>query len=115
MTFRECVEGGEFIMHAAMARDNGITRDSFLERMESDLLLIRQYPSHLRWFVQDQDDEDLLVEAARRVFDSPRDPPTHQSEFMAKCMERVVSAPGADAGSKDVNWLRKHTEDFKSN
>jgi hypothetical protein len=91
LTLRECLEGGDFIKNAAMSRDNGITREVFLGRLESDLLVIRQYPPHLRWFVQDQDDEALLVQAARTVFDSPRDPPSHQSEFLARCVERVSS------------------------
>jgi hypothetical protein len=97
LTLRECLEGGDFIKHAAMSRDNGITREVFLERIESDLLAIRQYPPHLRWFVQDQDDEALLVQAARTVFDSPRDPPSHVSEFLAKCVERVGRGPGTDS------------------
>jgi hypothetical protein len=96
LTLGECLEGGAFIKNAAMSRDNGITREVFLERMEGDLLAIRQYPAHLRWFVQDQDDEALLVQAARTVFDSPRDPPTHQSEFLARCVERVGRGPGTD-------------------
>jgi hypothetical protein len=96
LTSRECQEGGDFIKHAAMSRDNGITRTAFLERLESDLLLISQYPPHLRWFVQDQDDEILLVEAARTVFDSPRDPLSHESEFLAKC----ASATGPRADSR---------------
>ena len=95
LTLRECLEGGDFIKHAAMSRDNGITREVFLERMDGDLLAIRQYPPHLRWFVQDQEDEALLVQAARRVFDSPRDPPSHQSEFLARCMERIGRGSGA--------------------
>src|SRR5476649_1653995 len=81
LTLRECIEGGDFIKNAAMSRDNGVTREAFLERLESDLLVIRAYPPHLRWFVQDQDDEDLLVQATRTVFDSPRDPASHRSEF----------------------------------
>jgi len=72
LTLAECVEGGDFIMHAAMSRENGMTREAFLERMESDIRLIQAFPPQLRWFVQDEDDEQLLTWAARLVFDSPR-------------------------------------------
>ena len=85
LTLRECIEGGDFIKHAAMSRDNGVTRETFLDRLAGDLILINQYPPHLRWFVQDPDDEALLVEAARKVFDAPRDPLSHESDFLAKC------------------------------
>ena len=33
----ECLEGSDFIANAARARDNGIARDRFLERLDSDL------------------------------------------------------------------------------
>ena len=85
LTVRECQEGGDFIKNAAMSRDNGITRQVFLDRLESDLLMVRQYPPHMRWFAQDEDDETLLVQAVRTVFDAPRDPASHQSEFLARC------------------------------
>lgn len=93
LTYRECKEGGDFIRHAAMARDNGMTREAFLERLAGDLVMIRQYPPQLRWFVQDQDDETLLVQAARTVFDTPREPPLHESDFLVACAERMGGAP----------------------
>ncbi len=98
LTLDECLEGSDFIMHAAMSRENGMTREAFLGRMESDIHAIQAFPPQLRWFVQDQDDEELLTSAARLVFDSPREPQSHQSEFLAACAARVGSS--ADAGAR---------------
>src|SRR5262245_51883624 len=102
LTLAECAEGGEFIMHAAMSRENGMTREAFLERMESDIRLIQAFPPHLRWFVQDEDDEELLTSAARLVFDSPREPESHQSEFLAACTARVGNAADSHAASAEI-------------
>ena len=88
LSVTECVEGSEFIMHAAMSRDNGQSRDDFIGRIQSDIMLIRSVPRELRWFVQDQDDEALLVGHAERVFDAPQSPQMHQTEFMQVCMAR---------------------------
>ncbi len=76
-------------MHAAMSRDYGITREVFLQHMQTDLQAIQQFPPQLRWFVQDNDDEALLIQAAQTVFDTPREPETHQSDFLTVCVERV--------------------------
>jgi len=98
LTLDECLEGSDFIMHAAMSRENGMTREAFLGRMESDIHAIQAFPPELRWFVQDQEDEELLTSAARLVFDSPREPQSHQSEFLAACTARVGSSTSARAG-----------------
>ena len=103
LTLAECAEGGDFIMHAAMSRENGMTREAFLERMESDIRLIQAFPPHLRWFVQDEDDEELLTSAARLVFDSPREPESHQSEFLAACAARVSATTDAHAASAEAD------------
>jgi hypothetical protein len=97
LTLDECIEGSDFIMHAAMSRDYGVTREVFLERMRTDLQAIQQFPPQLRWFVQDNDDEQLLVQAAETVFDTPREPATHQSEFLTTCAERIGRGADADA------------------
>ena len=96
LTVAECVEGGDFIMHAAMSRENGMTREDFMARMESDIRLIQAFPPHLRWFVQDDDDAQLLMSAAQLVFDLPREPESHQSEFVAACTARVGITAHAD-------------------
>jgi hypothetical protein len=103
LTLAECVEGGDFIMHAAMSRENGMTREAFLERMQNDIRLIQAFPPQLRWFVQDEDDERLLTWAARLVFDSPREPESHQSEFLAACTARVGATTDARAAASDVD------------
>ena len=98
LTLDECLEGSEFIMHAAMSRENGMTREAFLDRMESDIHMIQAFPPELRWFVQDEDDAELLTSAARLVFDAPREPQSHQSEFLAACTERVGNSADTRAG-----------------
>src|ERR1700686_3658523 len=71
LTLAECTEGGEFIRNAALARDNGITREFFIDKLVEDLALIQSFPPQLRWFVQDSGDEKLLSEAVFKVFDEP--------------------------------------------
>jgi hypothetical protein len=95
---QECFEGGDFIAHAAQARNKGMTRAAFLDRLVADVHLIQAFPPELRWFVQDQDDEELLTSAARLVFDSPREPQSHQSEFLAACSARVGNSTDTHAG-----------------
>src|SRR5690242_7758887 len=70
----ECREGAEFIEHAAISRDNGLSREAFMLRMQEDIAAIQAFPPALRWFVQDSADEQLLVGAAQQVFDEPRTP-----------------------------------------
>jgi hypothetical protein len=103
LTLAECVEGSDFIMHAAMSRENGMTREDFLARMESDIRLIQAFPPQLRWFVQDEDDERLLTWGARLVFDAPRDPESHQSEFLAACTAHVSATTDADVEAPEEN------------
>ncbi len=103
LTLDECLEGSDFIKHAAMSRDYGITREAFLDRMQSDLYVILQFPPQMRWFVQDQEDETLLTQAAQTVFDSPREPESHQSDFLAACVERVGRSAGADSDKAGLN------------
>jgi hypothetical protein len=88
-TVAECFEGSDFIRNAARARDNGMTRGAFLERLQGDFALIRAYPPELRWFAKDADDERLLFDAAAEVFDAPRSPDVHRAHFLALCFERT--------------------------
>jgi hypothetical protein len=87
----ECIEGSEFIANAARARDNGIGRETFLDRLEADLIAIRAFPPSLRWFARDRDDERFLFEAAARVFDRPRSPEQHHADFLAGCLDRTLA------------------------
>jgi hypothetical protein len=82
----ECIEGGEFIKHAAMSRDSGITREFFMDRLAEDIMMIQAFPPQLRWFVQSESDEKLLTGAAARVFDEPMAPEKHEAAFIEECM-----------------------------
>ena len=82
----ECVEGGDFIRNAALSRDNGMDGTTFVTKMLADLVAIRSFPPAIRWFVQDQQDEDLLVKAAVAVFENPLDPETHRHGFLGSCV-----------------------------
>jgi hypothetical protein len=88
----ECIEGSEFIANAARARDNGIAREAFLDRLEADFAAIRAFPPALRWFARDSDDERFLYEAAARVFDRPQPPERHHADFLAGCLDRGMAA-----------------------
>ena len=85
----ECLEGSDFIVNAARARENGMSRAAFLARMEEDFRLIQAFPPELRWFAKDADDERLLLEAARDVFDAPAAPEAHRARFLAVCLARA--------------------------
>ena len=84
--FEECLEAGEFIRNAALSRDSGITRDHFMSRLANDLVAIKAYPVHLRWFVYNEHDEIMITNAAARVFDAPQPPRRHEIEFIDECM-----------------------------
>ena len=83
----ECREGGDFIRNAALSRDNGISRETLMSRLEGDLMAIRSFPSQLRWFARNEDDEALLTNAAANVFDAPKTPRRHEIEFVDDCMQ----------------------------
>jgi len=91
LTLRECSEGGEFIRNAALARDNGMTRAFFVDKLEEDLMLIRAFPPQLRWFAQDASDEKLLTQAVLQVFDAPLKPEQHEAAFIMNCTEAAAS------------------------
>lgn len=88
-TLSDCLEASDFIANAALARDNGMTRDAFIGKLNDDFIAIRAFPSELRWFVRDEDDERFLENAAERVFDKPATPAVHRREFLRACFERL--------------------------
>jgi hypothetical protein len=88
-TLDDCLEGADFIGNAARSRDNGMSREAFIGRLEDDLVVIRAFPPALRWFAKDASDERFLLAAATRVYDRPRAPPEHQADFLAACVERI--------------------------
>jgi len=85
----ECLEGSDFIANAARARDNGIERDRFLERLDSDFETIRAFPPGLRWFARDGDDEAFLRDATESVFREPLSPDEHRAGFLRACFARL--------------------------
>ncbi|MFC7515478.1 hypothetical protein ACFQUU_10715 [Herbaspirillum sp. GCM10030257] len=86
---QECAEGGDFIRNAALARDNGMTEEQFMSRIEEDLEVIKAFPPELRWFVQDDNDAQLLLTAASSVFREPKQAAVHRLEFLIACMNRA--------------------------
>lgn len=90
LTLEECAQGGEFIRHAAMSRDAGMTKQVFMNRFAEDLVLIQAFPPELRWFVQDEHDERLLGTAAEKVFDQPMKPEQHEAAFVSDCIQTTA-------------------------
>ena len=88
-TVAECLEGSDFIANAARSRDNGIARDRFLDRLDSDLETIRAFPPALRWFARDGDDEAFLRGATESVFRAPQSPDEHRADFLRACFARL--------------------------
>ncbi|HVO89087.1 MAG TPA: hypothetical protein VMV45_11135 [Casimicrobiaceae bacterium] len=90
----ECLEASDFIANAARSRDNGLSREAFMQRLAGDLDAIRNFPSTLRWFAHDESDARFLTRSAARVFDDPVDPETHRSIFLRACFARVDEDAG---------------------
>jgi len=94
LTLTECTEGGEFIRNAALARDNGMTREIFVDKLTEDLVMIQSFPPQLRWFVQDSGDEKLLSEAVFKVFDEPLNAEQHEVSFIGACLQTAEAGDG---------------------
>ena len=94
LTMAECTEGGEFIRNAALARDNGMTREIFVDKLTEDLVMIQSFPPQLRWFVQDSGDEKLLSDAVFKVFDEPMTAEQHESSFIGACIQTAQAGDG---------------------
>ena len=78
-TLTDCMEGSDFVANAARSRDNGMTRASFLDRLDADLVAIRAFPSELRWFARSPRTTSPVAKAAR-VYDRPRAPERHPAD-----------------------------------
>jgi len=85
---QECLEGGDFIAHAAQSRDNGMARATFLDNLVADIRLIQAFPAELRWFVVDPEDAVFLHGEASKVFDAPQLPEVHRAQFLSLCFDR---------------------------
>ena len=88
LSVSDCFEGSDFIANAALSRENGMTRDDFLHRLEEDFQLIQAFPPALRWFAHDDEDARFLLQSARAVFDAPDAPEGHRAHFLAACFAR---------------------------
>ena len=88
LSLQECFEGGDFIAHAAVARDNGMTKAVFIDRLVADVYVIQAFPPELRWFVVDPEDAEFLQSEASQVFDDPRPPEAHRAGFLSRCFDR---------------------------
>lgn len=86
----ECFEGSDFIANAARSRDAGMSAEAFLGRMQQDFVLVHGFPSELRWFVHDDDDEAFLLASAREVFAHPSSAENHQRLFLKACIDRMT-------------------------
>lgn len=91
LSLGECQEARDFIRNAALSRDSGLSRSEFMGRFDDDIALIRFYPPDLRWFVQDDDDEQFLRAAAEQVFDAPDEPERHGEAFLGACYGTVAN------------------------
>jgi hypothetical protein len=91
LTREECTEGSDFIKNAALSRENGMDGMTFLAQTIADLAAIKSFPPALRWFVQDQHDEDYLLAAVAEVFSHPREPQLHQRSFFGECITRTTA------------------------
>lgn len=85
----ECMEGGDFIRNAALARDGGMSEADFLARIRDDIEVIQAFPPHLRWFVQTEDDAEFLLTAATDVFQKPKAANEHRSDFLEACLRKT--------------------------
>ena len=89
-TLDECFEAGDFIANAARARDAGMSEDAFIGRMRQDYEVIQNFPSDLRWFVHDPEDEQFLLNEAKSVFDRPMTPDLHRVDFLQNCVDSLA-------------------------
>ncbi|HVN35977.1 MAG TPA: hypothetical protein VMU96_12075 [Casimicrobiaceae bacterium] len=110
LSLQECFEGGDFIAHAAEARDNGITKAAFNDRLLADIYLIQAFPPELRWFVQDPDDAEFLLAEATDVFDRPQVPEAHRSDFLSRCFDHKLGTGGTASPDHDQPPGREPSE-----
>ena len=97
----ECFEASDFVGNAALSRENGISAQKFIERMQQDFTLIHAFPQELRWFVHDLDDELYLLGATRDVFERPEPPEEHRRAFLESCVARMTLLPAGDHASPE--------------
>jgi hypothetical protein len=82
----ECREGADFIRNAAFARENGMSKESFVARLDADLQFLLAVPEELRWFAHGESEAEFLREAVERVYDAPVAPMEHGVQFAKACL-----------------------------
>jgi hypothetical protein len=109
----ECREGAQFIGNAAQSRKNGATKDMFVGKLDEDLFLLGSIPPELRWFAHGDAEAQFLREAVLDVFEFPREPREHATQFFAQCLKSAglesnladLPMPASDdADDDDSEW-----------
>ena len=90
----ECREAAQFIGNAALSRQNGMSKERFIGRLDDDLMLLSAMPPERRWFAHGDAEARFLREAVLDVFDTPRAPREHAQGFLTNCLKSA----GLDAG-----------------
>jgi hypothetical protein len=84
----ECAQLKVFIQVHAYSRDRGVmTKQTSLDILSSDLELIKAFPEHPRWFVEDEADARFIVREVVRVFDEPLEPKMQGEAAEERCNE----------------------------
>ena len=84
----ECAQLKVFIQVHAYSRDRGaMTKQTSLDILTGDLELIKAFPEHPRWFVEDEADARFIVREVVRVFDDPLEPKMQGEAAEERCNE----------------------------
>src|SRR5258706_11992321 len=106
----ECHEAAQFVGNAAQSRINGASKDFFVGKLDEDLFLLESIPRESRWFAHGANEAQFLRGAVLDVFDFPRTPSEHASEFLANCM-RVADTPHAPETAPARDTSQAHADD----
>ena len=108
----ECREGAQFIGNAAQSRKNGATKEMFVGKLDEDLFVLETIPPELRWFAHSEAEAQFLRAAVLDVFEFPRDPKDHATQFLASCLksagldDNLADAPKSEPEPDDsaIDW-----------
>jgi hypothetical protein len=89
----ECREASQFIGNAALSRDNGMSKEHFVGRLDEDLVILESIPPESRWFAHGEAEARFLRDAVLDVFDVPRRPVEHARDFLANCLRVAGLVP----------------------
>jgi hypothetical protein len=84
--FQECEEASDFVKNTAVARDHGVPESILISRISDNIEILRNLPSPLHHFVQDDEDAKRLLAAAVDVFQHPKSAHAHQVDFFHDCV-----------------------------